>query len=67
MDAYLISLAFTGCSKSFVQKMKAGLTEQKFNHVCQMLNGYVEPVKEHQDIILSHLEFLESTGVIEAS
>ena len=77
MDYFLLTIAFIGCSKSFINKMRDGVSENTFKQICKTFScrpspkeehpGCISPkeeISEHQNLILRHLENLEKSGVI---
>ena len=59
MDDTLLSLAFKGCSKSFIRKMGQLISENNFIQICDtfqfLLENTEDDILEHQNIILKML------------
>jgi hypothetical protein len=77
IDNGSLTTAFGGCSKSFINKMREGISVNSFTEVCEAFSHLKAPreensklmyfkelVLEHQSIILCELEELENLGII---
>ena len=66
-DNYDLAVAFKFCSKSFINKMRDGLSTTRFTQICDKFSRSNAPIElslEHQNIILIALDKLRISGVI---
>lgn len=74
---FVIAMAFKGCNKFFIKKMRDGLSTNRYTEICETFSLLTAPIEEdteyvslktealqHQAVILIELEKLESSGII---
>jgi len=67
-DLIMLTTAFKGCNKSFIEHMRSGLPESSFERICELFRELPPQGKDEilifQKMMLEHIDRLENSEVI---